>query len=86
MTGAFAKITISLPAATLRALEQARRKVGASRSAAIAEAIDAWLSSVAPSDADRIYAEGYLRKPENVAATEAVAQAATASWDEWTES
>ncbi len=85
MTDAFAKITVSLPAATLRALELARRKVGATRSAAVAEAIEAWLRSVAPTDADRIYAEGYLRKPENVAATEAVAQAAAAAWDEWSE-
>ena len=31
--------------------------------------IEAWLRSVAPSDADRIYAGCYLRKPELAAKT-----------------
>jgi metal-responsive CopG/Arc/MetJ family transcriptional regulator len=78
-----AKVTVSLPADTLAALERARRRLQKSRSAAVAEALVEWLKIREVSDADRQYTEAYLRQPEDAATTRAVAAAAVAGWDRW---
>lgn len=40
-----AKVAVSLPVETLRGLEAMRRRLGRSRSALVAQAIDEWLAS-----------------------------------------
>lgn len=81
-----AKIAVSMPAETLRNLERARLRLGRSRSALVAEAVDAWLASSVVSAEDRRYAEGYLKHPERadeLAESAAIAAAAVATWDPW---
>jgi metal-responsive CopG/Arc/MetJ family transcriptional regulator len=78
-----AKIAISLPATTLRELEEIRRSSGKSRSALIREALEHWLRARETSPEDQRYIQGYLRHPERTEQTAAVAAAAVAQWDEW---
>jgi len=82
MTSHTAKIAVSLPAATLRSIETARRKLGRSRSSIVAEALEAWLAAHAVDDRDRAYLEGYARVPETDE-FDAVAFAAISSWGPW---
>jgi metal-responsive CopG/Arc/MetJ family transcriptional regulator len=77
------KIAVSLPAKTLQRLEVARKRLGRSRSAVVAEAIEHWLGSRAVGSEDRRYMEGYLKYPEHVGETASVAQAAIESWEPW---
>jgi metal-responsive CopG/Arc/MetJ family transcriptional regulator len=78
-----AKIAISMPLATLRSLEHARRRLGRSRSALITEAVEAWLHAREVSEADRQYVEGYLRRPEPSREAASIAAAAVAAWESW---
>jgi len=78
-----AKIAVSLPSETLRALDKTRRRKALTRSAAVAEAVRDWASAAAPDDADQRYAEAYLRKPERLVELASVAEAATAGWEPW---
>jgi metal-responsive CopG/Arc/MetJ family transcriptional regulator len=80
---ASAKIAISLPADTFRALERVRRRMGTSRSAAVARAIEAWVNAVELGPEDKRYAEAYLRAPERTAETAAIAAEAVAEWEPW---
>ena len=81
-----AKVAVSIPVATLRSVEQERRRLRRSRSAIVAEALEAWLRARAVGVADRRYISGYLRHPETpeeVAASEAIAMEAMAAWEPW---
>ena len=79
-----AKVAISLPAKVLGSLDVARRRLGRSRSAVVAQAIEAWLAAEqAPTAEDLRYAEGYRRQPESEAEVGAVASAAMAAWPAW---
>lgn len=78
-----AKIAVSLPEETLRALDRTRKTKALTRSAAIAEAVREWASGAAPSSADRRYAQAYLEKPEHLAESAAVAEAVVAGWEPW---
>lgn len=78
-----AKIAISLPAETLRAIEEIRESTGVSRSALIREAIEHWLRARETSPEDQRYIQGYLKTPEPADQVGAVAAAATAQWSEW---
>jgi hypothetical protein len=78
-----AKVAVSLPIATLRSLERARLRLRRTRSAAVTEAIERWLSSSEIGEADKRYVEGYLRRPERASESAAVAEAATREWDDW---
>ena len=80
---AAAKIAISMPAATLRALERARLELKRSRSAVVAEAVEGWLRARSSDGADERYAEAYLRTPERVDERAAIAAGATAGWEGW---
>ncbi len=77
------KVTVSLPGETLVALERARRRLRKTRSAVVTEALAEWLKSQDVSDADRRYAEAYLRRPERNQTTEAMAAATVGEWDRW---
>src|SRR5437660_7212908 len=84
---AFTKIAITVPTATYRAVERARSRLGKSRSAAVALALEDWLRGLEAGEAAKRYIEGYLRLPEtpvDLAATEAIAGQATADWPPWT--
>ena len=78
-----AKIAVSLPEETLRALDKTRRAKALTRSAAIAEAVREWANGASPADADRRYAEAYLQQPEPLAELAAVAAAVTSAWEPW---
>jgi metal-responsive CopG/Arc/MetJ family transcriptional regulator len=78
-----AKVTVTIPSETLASVERARRPLRKSRSAIVSEALALWLRSRNVSDADRRYAEAYLRIPERTADTEATLTAAVAEWDRW---
>jgi metal-responsive CopG/Arc/MetJ family transcriptional regulator len=77
------KVAISVPLETLRKLERVRRKLGKSRSAAIAMALDEWLRGQEPSEEDRRYVEAYLRRPERAEETGALAEWAISHWEPW---
>jgi len=80
-----AKVAVSIPLQTLRALERARVRLRKTRSAAVTEAIEQWLNAEEVSEADRLYVEGYLRQPEQNADVAAVAAAVAATWERWDE-
>jgi metal-responsive CopG/Arc/MetJ family transcriptional regulator len=78
-----AKVAVSLPDATFRSLERARARLHKTRSAAVAEAIQCWLSTEEISREDRSYVEGYLRQPEQTKELGAIAVAAVEAWEPW---
>jgi metal-responsive CopG/Arc/MetJ family transcriptional regulator len=77
------KIAVSLPQKTFATLERKRRELKKSRSALVAEALEAWFAGGTLSDEERRYVAGYVKHPE----TEADAAAFTAAsvWGEWDE-
>lgn len=82
-----AKVAVSIPLATLRRSERARRRLRKSRSAVVTEALEEWLAAREMGDADRRYVEGYARlpeTPEELAPTEAMAIEAMSGWEPWT--
>ncbi|HET7503586.1 MAG TPA: hypothetical protein VFK02_21335 [Kofleriaceae bacterium] len=79
----FAKMAVTVPAATYEAVERVRRRLGKSRSAAVAIALHEWLRGMETSDADRRYIEAYGRQPERVDEVRAIAAQATAHWEPW---
>ena len=78
-----AKIAISLPVSTLRALEKERARLGKTRSAMVAAAVDTWLRRQGTGPDDQRYIEAYLKKPERTEEIEAIAAEATKSWGRW---
>ena len=77
------KVTVSVPAGTLATLERVQRRLGKTRSALVSEALAEWLRTQDVPDADRRYAEAYLRQPEAAAESEATAAGAVAEWSRW---
>jgi len=85
MTG-FTKIAVTVPTATYTVVERLRRRLGKSRSAVIALALEDWIRATDVSDDDRRYAEAYARIPESPAALaeiRAVAAEGTSHWQTW---
>ena len=78
-----AKVAVSIPLVTLKSFERARARLRKTRSAAVTDAIEAWLRSQEVGEDDRRYVEGYLRHPEVTTETAAVAAAAVAAWEPW---
>ena len=79
----YTKIAVIVPMATYEAVERVRRRLGKSRSAAVALALQEWLRGLEVSDADRRYIEAYLRQPERVDEVRAIAAQATVHWEPW---
>ena len=77
------KIAVTVPTSTYDAVERVRRRLGKSRSAAVAIALHEWLRGLEASEADRRYIEAYLRQPERVDEVRAIAAQATAHWAPW---
>lgn len=82
---AYTKMAVTVPTATYEAVERVRRRLGKSRSAAVALALQEWLRGPEVSDADRQYIEAYLRQPERIDEVRAIAAQATAHWEPWVE-
>src|SRR3954470_10987368 len=80
----FTKIAVTVPTETYAVVERLRRRLGKSRSAVVALALEEWVRDVDLAEADRRYAEGYLRTPEAVDEIGAVAAQATSHWSSWT--
>lgn len=81
-----AKVAVTVPEDTLRAVEKRRRVLGMSRSAVVAAALESWLADQAMTAEERRYVVAYLKQPETVAEvrdTTAIAAAAVAGWDPW---
>lgn len=78
-----AKVAVSVPRRTLALVERARRRTGKSRSAVVTEALEAWLKAGSVNDADRKYAEAYLREPERIEERTSIAVGAVATWERW---
>jgi transcriptional regulator of met regulon len=78
-----AKVAVSIPLETLKSLERARGRLRKTRSAAITEAIEAWLRGGDVAEEDRRYVEGYLRRPEAIGESAAVGRAVIATWEPW---
>jgi hypothetical protein len=78
-----AKVAVSLPRRTLALVERARRRSGKSRSAVVTEALNFWLKAASEDDVDRKYVEAYLREPEQVEDTAAIATGAASTWEPW---
>lgn len=79
----FTKIAVTVPTETYAVVERLRRRLGKSRSAVVALALEEWIRGVDLAEADRRYVEGYLRTPEDVDEIAAVAAQATSSWASW---
>lgn len=87
MTNA-AKIAVTVPYETMRAVEKRRRALGATRSAVVTAALELWLSEQEMTPEERRYMLAYLRHPETPAElrdTRAVAAAAVEGWEAWDE-
>ncbi|MBI3635497.1 MAG: ribbon-helix-helix protein, CopG family [Candidatus Rokubacteria bacterium] len=70
------KIAVSIPAATYRAVERARKTSGLSRSAVVQDALRHWLDHQTQAALVREYEAGYRRRPEGrreITAAEAAA-------------
>ncbi|HEY8089897.1 MAG TPA: ribbon-helix-helix protein, CopG family [Polyangiaceae bacterium] len=78
-----ARVTVSVPAETFASVERTRRQMRKTRSAVVSEALAEWLSRRDVPEADRRYAEAYLRQPENPGFVEPVAAGAVGEWDAW---
>ena len=79
----FTKIAVTVPTETYDVVERLRRRLGKSRSAVVALALEEWVRGVDLAEADRRYVEGYLRTPEAVDEIGAVAAQATSYWGSW---
>ena len=79
----FTKIAVTVPTETYTVVERLRRRLGKSRSAVVALALEEWIRSADLAEADRRYVEGYLRTPEAVDEIGAVAAQATSYWGSW---
>ena len=79
----FTKIAVTVPTETYAVVERLRRRLGKSRSAVVALALEEWVRGVDLAEADRRYVEGYLRTPEAVDEIGAVAAQATSYWGSW---
>ena len=71
MRESVAKVAVSLPKALFQSVEQARRKLKLPRSAAVVEALHAWLSSQEEEKRIRQYIEGYRKHPESTSEAKA---------------
>ena len=80
---AVAKVAVSFPVGTLRSLERVRARLKKTRSGAVTEAVERWLSTEEVGDKDRSYVEAYLRQPEHAADAAATAGAVIATWESW---
>lgn len=81
-----AKIAVTVPRETLRAVERRRKVLGVTRSAVVSAALDAWLARETMTAEEREYLLSYLRSPETVAELRdagAVAAAAVSTWEPW---
>ena len=78
-----AKVAVSLPVDTLKALERVRVRLRKTRSGAVTEAIERWLQSEEVGDDERRYLEGYLRHPERAEESATLAGAVVATWEPW---
>lgn len=88
MTGpsGFTKIAVTVPTATFTVVERLRRRLGKSRSAVVALALEEWIRTADMTDEDRRYAEGYLRVPESpeaLADIKALAAKVASHWQSW---
>jgi len=79
----YTKVAVTVPTVTHDAVERVRRRLGKSRSAVVALALEEWLRGLQAAEADRRYVEGYLRRPEDVAESAATTAAATSHWSTW---
>lgn len=79
------KVTVSLPAALLRAADASGRSTGRTRSAVFQEALRLWLAGNEQALLVREYQAGYGRAPEESVEIEAAQAAAIAllSKEEW---
>ncbi len=71
MSSAVAKVAVSLPKELFDSVEQARRKLKLPRSAAVGEALRAWLKRQEEEKLIRQYTEGYRKHPESALETKA---------------
>jgi hypothetical protein len=81
-----AKVAVTVPEDTLRAVEKRRRVLGMSRSAVVSAALESWLADQAMTAEERKYVVAYLKQPETAAEvrqTTAIGDAAMAGWDPW---
>lgn len=80
-----AKVAISMPREVFRAMEQIRRELKIPRSAAVVEALRAWLKERQEREQIRQYIEGYQRYPESKAEVKAWTRLAAESFhkDPW---
>ncbi len=78
-----AKIAISLPPKTFAALERKSRELKKSRSAIVAEALDALFTHATLTAEERRYVAGYVTHPEREGDVAPVA--AASSWGTWDE-
>ena len=79
----FTKIAVTVPIGTYTVVERVRRRLGKSRSAVVALALEEWIRGLDMTDADQRYADGYSRIPEAIDEITAVAAQATSHWGPW---
>ncbi len=83
-----AKVAVTVPEDTLRAVEKRRRVLGMSRSAVVSAALESWVADQAMTAEERRYVVAYLKQPEaaeEVRETAAIGAAAMAGWDSWSD-
>lgn len=83
-----AKVAVTVPEDTLRAVEKRRRVLGMSRSAVVSAALESWLADQAMTAEERKYVVAYLKRPETVEEvreTTAIGAGVMAGWDPWSD-
>src|SRR5262249_25058140 len=79
----FTKIAVTVPTETYAVVERLRRRLGKSRSAVVALALEEWIRGADLAEADRRYVEGYLRIPEAPEAVDEIAGVAARAPSYW---
>lgn len=77
------KVAVSIPDPVFDDVEAARKRLGQTRSAAVTEALIAWLRAHGADDSEQRYAEAYLRHPERADELASVAAEAAGAWEPW---
>lgn len=83
-----AKVAVTVPEDTLRAVEKRRRVLGMSRSAVVSAALESWLADQAMTAEERKYVVAYLKQPETVEEvreTTAIGAAVMTGWEPWSD-
>lgn len=78
-----AKVAVTDPEDTLRAVEKRGRILGLSRSAVVSAALASWLADQATTAEERRYVFAYVKQPDSTEEMRETKGSGAAAWDPW---